>query len=53
MVDIEELNVNFYSEFIKGLDSTSPEYVEFVREASKTLGIRCKRLALGQPQRQS
>ena len=45
MADNEELinenDVDFYSifEFIKCLDSTSPEYVEFMGRVSKTLGI--------------
>ena len=45
MADNEELiienDVDFYSvfEFIKSLDSTSPEYVEFMGKVSKTLGI--------------
>ena len=45
MADNEELiienDVDFYSifEFIKSLDSTSPEYVEFMGRVSKTLGI--------------
>jgi DNA-binding transcriptional ArsR family regulator len=38
---INENDVDFYSifEFIKSLDSTSPEYVEFMGKVSKTLGI--------------
>jgi len=46
MADNEELinenDVDFYSifEFIKSLDSTSPEYVEFMEKVSKTLGIK-------------
>ena len=38
---ISENDVDFYSifEFIKSLDSTSPEYVEFMGKVSKTLGI--------------
>jgi DNA-binding transcriptional ArsR family regulator len=46
MADNEELinenDVDFYSvfEFIKSLDSTSPEYVEFMGKVSKTLGIK-------------
>jgi len=46
MADNEELinenEVDFYSvfEFIKSLDSTSPEYVEFMDKVSKTLGIK-------------
>jgi len=45
MAENEELisknDVDFYSifEFIKSLDSTSPEYVEFMGKVSKTLGI--------------
>ena len=45
MADNEELlnenNIDFYSvfEFIKSLDSTSPEYVEFMGKVSKILGI--------------
>jgi DNA-binding transcriptional ArsR family regulator len=45
MADNEELiienDVDFYSvfEFIKSLDSTSPEYVKFMGKVSKTLGI--------------
>jgi DNA-binding transcriptional ArsR family regulator len=45
MVDNEELinanEVDFYSvfEFIKSLDSVSPEYVDFMGKVSKTLGI--------------
>ena len=45
MADKEELinenDVDFYSifEFIKSLDSTSPEYVKFMGRVSKTLGI--------------
>jgi DNA-binding transcriptional ArsR family regulator len=46
MADNEELinenDVDFYSifEFIKCLDSTSPEYMEFMGRVSKTLGIK-------------
>ena len=38
---ISENDVDFYSifEFIKSIDSTSPEYVEFMGKVSKTLGI--------------
>ncbi len=38
---INENEVDFYSvfEFIKSLDSVSPEYVEFMGKVSKTLGI--------------
>jgi DNA-binding transcriptional ArsR family regulator len=38
---MNENEVDFYSvfEFIKSLDSVSPEYVEFIRRVSETMGI--------------